>query len=81
MTGYGSTADANHVTAPAEGGEGAARAMTMALKSAGLRPEDIEYINAHGTGTPLNEKYETMAIKRAFGRPRLQADGVARPRA
>lgn len=67
LVGYGSTADASHVTAPAEGGEGAARAMTMALDSAGLRPEDIEYINAHGTGTPLNEKYETMAIKRAFG--------------
>jgi 3-oxoacyl-[acyl-carrier-protein] synthase II len=67
VTGYGSTADANHVTAPAEGGEGAARAMTMALKSAGLSPGDIDYINAHGTSTPLNEKYETMAIKRAFG--------------
>jgi 3-oxoacyl-[acyl-carrier-protein] synthase II len=67
VVGYGSTADANHVTAPAEGGEGAARAMAMALKSAGLKPEDIDYINAHGTGTPLNEKYETMAIKRAFG--------------
>jgi 3-oxoacyl-[acyl-carrier-protein] synthase II len=67
VTGYGSTADANHVTAPAEGGEGAARAMTMALKSAGLEPSDIVYLNAHGTGTPLNEKYETMSIKRAFG--------------
>ncbi len=67
VTGYGSTADASHVTAPAEGGEGAARAMTMALNSAGLQPQDIDYINAHGTGTPLNEKYETMAIKRAFG--------------
>jgi 3-oxoacyl-[acyl-carrier-protein] synthase II len=67
VTGYGSTADASHVTAPAEGGEGAARAITMALRSAGLEPGDIDYINAHGTGTPLNEKYETMAIKRAFG--------------
>jgi 3-oxoacyl-[acyl-carrier-protein] synthase II len=67
VTGYGSTADASHVTAPAEGGEGAARAMRMALRSAGLEPGDIDYINAHGTGTPLNEKYETMAIKRAFG--------------
>ncbi|MDQ6693146.1 MAG: beta-ketoacyl-ACP synthase II, partial [Chloroflexota bacterium] len=67
VIGYGSTSDASHVTAPAEGGEGAARAMTMALKSAGLEPKDIDYINAHGTGTPLNEKYETMAIKRAFG--------------
>jgi len=67
VTGYGSTADASHVTAPSEGGEGAARAMTLALKSAGLQPSDIDYINAHGTGTPLNEKYETMSIKRAFG--------------
>lgn len=67
VVGYGSTSDATHVTAPAEGGEGAARAMTMALKSAGLVPSDIDYINAHGTGTPLNEKYETMAIKQAMG--------------
>ncbi|HST03727.1 MAG TPA: beta-ketoacyl-ACP synthase II [Chloroflexia bacterium] len=67
VVGYGSTADANHVTAPAEGGLGAARAMTIALDSAGLAPQDIGYINAHGTGTPLNEKYETMAIKAAFG--------------
>jgi 3-oxoacyl-[acyl-carrier-protein] synthase II len=67
VVGYGSTADASHVTAPAEGGEGAARAMTMALDYAGLEPKDIDYINAHGTGTHLNEKYETMAIKRAFG--------------
>lgn len=67
VVGYGATADANHVTAPAEGGIGAARAMTLALKSAGLQPSDIDYINAHGTGTPLNEKFETMAIKRAFG--------------
>ncbi|HET6261499.1 MAG TPA: beta-ketoacyl-ACP synthase II [Chloroflexia bacterium] len=67
ITGYGASADASHVTAPAEGGEGAARAMTMALLNAGLEPEDIDYINAHGTGTPLNEKYETMAIKTAFG--------------
>jgi 3-oxoacyl-[acyl-carrier-protein] synthase II len=67
VTGYGSTADASHITAPAEGGEGAARAMRMALDSAGLEPKDIDYINAHGTSTPLNEKYETMAIKAAFG--------------
>ena len=67
VVGYGSTADANHVTAPAEGGLGAARAMTIALDNAGLKPQDIGYINAHGTGTPLNEKYETMAIKAAFG--------------
>jgi 3-oxoacyl-[acyl-carrier-protein] synthase II len=67
VTGYGATADASHVTAPAEGGDGAARAMTMAMRDAGLTPRDIGYINAHGTSTPLNEKYETMAIKRAFG--------------
>jgi 3-oxoacyl-[acyl-carrier-protein] synthase II len=67
ITGYGASADASHVTAPAEGGEGAARAMTMALRDAKLKPEDIDYMNAHGTGTPLNEKYETMAIKTAFG--------------
>ena len=67
VVGYGSTADANHITATAEGGEGAARAMKLALQSAGLEPKDIDYINAHGTSTPLNEKYETMAIKTAFG--------------
>lgn len=67
VVGYGSTSDASHVTAPAEGGEGAARAMRMALRSAGLKPEDIDYINAHGTGTQLNEKYETLAIKGALG--------------
>ncbi len=67
VVGYGATADASHITAPAEGGEGAARAMSYALHDAGLRPEDIGYINAHGTSTQLNEKYETMAIKRALG--------------
>ncbi len=67
VVGYGSTSDASHVTAPAEGGEGAARAMRMALRSAGLKPENIDYINAHGTGTQLNEKYETLAIKGALG--------------
>jgi 3-oxoacyl-[acyl-carrier-protein] synthase II len=67
VVGYGSTADASHITAPAEGGEGAARAIRQALRDACLRPEDIGYINAHGTSTPLNEKYETMAIKSALG--------------
>ncbi|MGA7733445.1 MAG: beta-ketoacyl-ACP synthase II [Chloroflexia bacterium] len=67
VVGYAATADASHVTAPAEGGEGAARAMSLALRDAGLTPQDIGYINAHGTSTPLNEKYETLAIKRAFG--------------
>jgi 3-oxoacyl-[acyl-carrier-protein] synthase II len=67
LTGYGSTDDANHMVQPAPGGIGAARAMTLALEAAGLRPEDIDYINAHGTSTPLNEKFETQAIKAAFG--------------
>lgn len=67
VTGHASTADASHITAPAEGGEGAARAMTKAIQNAGLEPVDIDYINAHGTSTPMNEKFETLAIKRAFG--------------
>ena len=67
IIGYGLSADASHVTAPAEGGLGAARAMSMALRKAGLEPQQIGYINAHGTGTQLNEKFETMAIKRSFG--------------
>ena len=67
LTGYATTDDANHMVQPAPGGIGAARAMTLALDTAGLRPEDIDYINAHGTSTPLNEKFETQAIKAAFG--------------
>jgi 3-oxoacyl-[acyl-carrier-protein] synthase II len=67
VTGYGTGVDAYHMAAPAEGGEGARWAMEDALKSAGLQPEDIDYINAHGTGTQANEKAETMAIKSAFG--------------
>src|SRR5215217_8182997 len=67
LTGYGATDDANHMVQPAPGGIGAARAMTLALDAAGLRPDDIDYINAHGTSTPLNEKFETQAIKAAFG--------------
>jgi 3-oxoacyl-[acyl-carrier-protein] synthase II len=66
MAGYGTTADAHHVTAPAPQGEGAARAMEMALRDAGLAPEEIDYINAHGTSTPMNDKYETLAIKTVF---------------
>jgi len=65
--GYGMTADAYHMTTPAEGGEGAARSMTLALKDAGLAPADIQYINAHGTSTPYNDKFETQAIKTVFG--------------
>jgi 3-oxoacyl-[acyl-carrier-protein] synthase II len=67
VLGYGATCDAFHITAPAPDGEGAARAMEMAIQEAGLKPEEIDYINAHGTSTDLNDKYETMAIKRVFG--------------
>lgn len=67
VSGYGLTSDAYHLTAPAPGGEGAVRCMKMALKTAGLNPEDVDYINAHGTSTPFNDLYETMAIKTTFG--------------
>ena len=65
--GYGATCDAYHITSPAEDGSGAAMAMSYAIKDAGLEPEDIDYINAHGTGTPLNDLFETRAIKLCFG--------------
>ncbi len=67
IVGYGQTTDAHHITAPSEGGEGAARAMSKALADAGLQPEDVDYISAHGTATPLNDSSETAAIKRALG--------------
>jgi 3-oxoacyl-[acyl-carrier-protein] synthase II len=67
VVGYGLTGDAYHLTAPAPGGEGAARCMRMALNNAGLNPEEVNYINAHGTSTPMNDLYETMAIKTVFG--------------
>ena len=66
IVGYGSTGDAYHITAPAEDGEGAARAMDQAIEDAGLEPADIDYINAHGTSTELNDAYETTAIKSVF---------------
>ena len=65
--GYGATSDAHHVTQPHPEGEGAARAMHHALKMADMEPEDISYINAHGTSTPLNDKFETIAMKKVFG--------------
>ena len=67
MAGYGSTADAHHITQPAPEGEGGARAMRIALEDAGIQPYEIDYINAHGTSTQLNDKYETMAMKSVFG--------------
>ena len=67
IAGYGNTADAHHMTSPAPGGEGGARAMRAALTSGGLNPEDISYINAHGTSTPQGDVCETQAIKTVFG--------------
>jgi len=67
VIGYGCSADAFHITAPAPGGEGGVRAMKLAIEDAGIDPHDIDYINAHGTSTDLNDKYETLAIKTVFG--------------
>ncbi len=67
IAGYGATSDASHVTTPLADGSAAAKAMEFALKEAQMQPEDIQYINAHGTGTVLNDLYETRAIKKAFG--------------
>jgi 3-oxoacyl-[acyl-carrier-protein] synthase II len=67
IAGYGATADANHITQPAPGGEGAVRCMSLALADAGLTPADIQYVNAHGTSTPVNDPLETEAIKTVFG--------------
>ena len=66
LAGYGATSDAHHVTQPHPEGEGAAKAMILAMNDAKIRREEVAYINAHGTSTPLNDKYETIAIKRAF---------------
>lgn len=67
VAGYGATGDAHHITSPAPDGEAAAKAMELAYTEAGLTPADIDYINAHGTSTPVNERYETIAIKKALG--------------
>jgi len=67
LAGYGATSDAFHITQPDENGEGAARAMRRALDEAGLQPDDVDYLNAHGTSTPMNDKLETVAIKKVFG--------------
>jgi beta-ketoacyl-acyl-carrier-protein synthase II len=67
VIGYGSSADAFHMAAPAERGEGNQRSMRAALARAGIGPEEVDYINAHGTSTPLNDRYETMAIREVFG--------------
>ena len=67
VVGYGATCDAYHITSPSPDGEGAARAMKLAMKEAGITPSEISYINAHGTSTPLNDKFETESVKRAMG--------------
>jgi len=67
IVGFGMTCDAFHITAPDPAGEGAGAAMSVALKDAGMNPEDVDYINAHGTSTKLNDKIETLSMKRAFG--------------
>jgi 3-oxoacyl-[acyl-carrier-protein] synthase II len=67
LVGYGMSADAYHITAPSEDGEGGIRVMGLAIKKAGIRPEDVDYINAHGTSTPHNDRLETLAIKTCFG--------------
>ena len=67
IIGYGQTSDAYHIAAPPENGEGAARCMAAALRDARLNPDQVDYINAHGTSTPLNDRCETMAVKTVFG--------------
>ena len=67
LSGYGASSDAHHVTQPHPEGEGAARAMKWAIEDAGIAPNKVDYINAHGTSTPLNDKYETIAMKRMYG--------------
>jgi len=72
LAGYGATCDAYHMTAPDEAGVGAARGMQLAMRDAGLNPDDVDYVNAHGTSTDMNDRCETLAIKRAFGEERAR---------
>jgi 3-oxoacyl-[acyl-carrier-protein] synthase II len=67
IVGYGATGDAYHITAPAPGGEGGARAMKMAINDAGLHVDEVDYVNAHGTSTDYNDRFETLALKEVFG--------------
>jgi 3-oxoacyl-[acyl-carrier-protein] synthase II len=67
VVGYGASGDAYHITAPSEDGDGGVRVMRMALRKAGIAPEQVDYINAHGTSTPYNDRLETLAIKTCFG--------------
>jgi 3-oxoacyl-[acyl-carrier-protein] synthase II len=67
IAGYGATADAFHITSPDPEGKGAGTAMKLAMREGNVTPDQVDYINAHGTGTPLNDKYETLAIKYAMG--------------
>jgi 3-oxoacyl-[acyl-carrier-protein] synthase II len=67
LVGYGMSADAFHITAPSEDGDGGMRVMANAIRQAGIRPDQVDYINAHGTSTPFNDRLETIAIKRLFG--------------
>ena len=67
LAGYGATCDAYHITSPAEDGSGAAKAMEYAIKDAGITPDQIDYVNAHGTSTHHNDLFETRAIKKLFG--------------
>jgi beta-ketoacyl-acyl-carrier-protein synthase II len=67
LAGYGATSDAYHITQPDENGEGASRAMRAALAQAGLKPDEIDYVNAHGTSTPMNDRFETLSLKKVFG--------------
>jgi 3-oxoacyl-[acyl-carrier-protein] synthase II len=77
VAGYGLSCDAHHMTAAHPEGDGPARAMELALSDAGLRPEDVSYISAHGTGTPTNDKLETLAVCRIFGpSPRVPISSI-----